>query len=489
MSRRKLVSLISAGAIAALAFPFSCGRDSGPEANAPPVFTTAPAYAQLQAPPGGGQWLAEVAERSVESVVNIASNRKPKIDPRQHPLFGDPLFREFFGRELEQMPKERAERSLGSGVIVSEDGLVLTNNHVVANADEIRVTLHGGKEVTAKLLGTDPPSDLAVLKIDNPPRDLKPLTFGDSGALRLGEFVLAIGDPFGVGKTVTMGIVSAKGRANMGIVDYEDFIQTDAAINPGNSGGALINTRGELVGVNTAIISRTGGYQGIGFAIPSNMVRPIMDALAKNGKVVRGWLGVAIQEVTPEIAETMNLPSSKGVLVSDVSEDGPGAKAGLKAGDVILSVAGEEVNSTARLRNLVASIGPNKDVELQVLRDRDVKKMKVRLGELKKAAAETLSPGGDREVEGPIGLEVAPLDDRARRELRLEARHGVVVVGVAPGSPAQEAGLQPRDVILEVNREKVESPKDLERGIERSGPRVLLRVLRDRTSVFVIIRK
>ena len=248
------------------------------------------------------------------------------------------------------------ENSLGSGVIVRKSGVILTNNHVIEGASKIRVTLSDGRDFDAEVVGADPKSDIAVIKMLKPPKDLAPIALGDSDSLRLGEMVVAIGNPFGLGHTVTMGIVSAKGRANVGIVDYEDFIQTDAAINPGNSGGALIDLQGRLIGINTAIASRSGGYQGIGFAVPSNMARAVMNSLLKHGRVVRGWLGVAIQPVTKDLQRAMGLKTTKGVLISDVMQDSPAARSGIKRGDVI-ELAGETLRDPVHLRNRVAAAG------------------------------------------------------------------------------------------------------------------------------------
>jgi len=314
------------------------------------VLMPTPAFAQANKA-GETVVLADIAERVVPSVVNISSEkivRDTGSPPDFGPLFNDPFFRHFFGGPLEpsSRPRARREHSLGSGVIVSDKGVVLTNNHVIENADEIRVGLADGREFEAEIVGRDPDSDLGVLKLKGDVKDLKVLAMGDVNSLRLGDIVLAVGNPFGVGQTLTMGIVSAKGRASVGIVQYEDFIQTDAAINPGNSGGALVNMRGELVGINTAILSRSGGYQGIGFAIPTNMARPIMDGILADGKVKRGWLGVAIQDVTPQLKDALGLTESSGVLISDVAADGPAAKAGLKRGDVIVSLDGQKTDSS-----------------------------------------------------------------------------------------------------------------------------------------------
>ncbi|MEZ4360821.1 MAG: Do family serine endopeptidase [Kofleriaceae bacterium] len=347
--------------------------------------------------------IPDIAERAVQSVVNISTSRSVAAGPASFdPFFSDPRS-PFFGGE----PSERKATSLGSGVIVTAGGRILTNNHVIQGADDIKVTLSNGTELSAKLVGTDPRSDVAVLQLQGSLPALKPLTFGDSSSLRLGEVVLAIGDPFGVGQAVTMGIVSAKGRASVGIVDYEDFIQTDAAINPGNSGGALVNLRGELVGINTAILSKSGGYQGIGFAIPSNMARQISDMLVKDGKVKRGYLGVNIATVNQDVAKQAGLKVDHGVLVTGVQPNGPASKAGLRDGDVIVSLDGNEVKDAGKLRNTIAMSPSGSSVNLQVVRGTSKQKVTVRLSELptpKKPKAEMLrrrapQPQGNGTIE------------------------------------------------------------------------------------------
>jgi serine protease Do len=322
--------------------------------------------------------LADVAQRVVGSVVNISttstiSNGVMTFDP----FFNDPRS-PFDGLQ----PGEREVKSLGSGVIVTAAGRVLTNSHVVKDAKDIKVVLADGNEYEAKVVGIDPKSDLAVVQMEGDLPKLTPIQWGDSSKLRVAEMVLAVGNPFGVGQAVTMGIVSAKGRANMRIVEYEDFIQTDAAINPGNSGGALIDMDGKLVGINTAILSRTGGYQGIGFAIPSNMARPIMDALIDHGKVSRGWLGVTIATLTPELAQERKLSTTHGVLLDGLLDGGPAAKAGLREADVILAVDAVSTLTAGELRNAIAGAGAGKQVTIDYLRDGVRDDVTVTLGEL-----------------------------------------------------------------------------------------------------------
>ncbi|MEM7675499.1 MAG: Do family serine endopeptidase, partial [Myxococcota bacterium] len=373
--------------------------------------------------------VADVAERVTPAVVNITT-----VSNRRAPQMRG--FQDLFGPRGRRGPQRRM--GAGSGVIISADGDIVTNNHVIDGADEIKVTFSNKEEYTAKLVGTDKASDLAFLKIEA--KNLPHLQFGSSQALRLGEFVLAIGNPFGVGQTVTMGIVSAKGRANMNIVDYEDFIQTDASINPGNSGGALVNLRGELVGINTAILSRSGGAQGIGFAVPTSMVQPIREQIAKFGRVRRGWLGVSIQDLTPSVAKAFNLKQINGVLVSDILADGPAAKSDLTAGDVIVAVNDKPTSNSAQLRNRIALTRPGSRTKLDVVRDGKSKKVYVTLDEKDDDGVLAMA---QREGSDPLaGVRLAPLNREARRELNVPSRlSGVVVVEVMPGSAAERANL------------------------------------------------
>jgi serine protease Do len=486
---RILYVLLGALLAVVLGGSFQLGRRSAapPSASSqgPRWIFSHPAYAQTLATDGKGQSVAEVAERTLVGVVNISTTRKGQ-GTVESPYFSDPFFRDFFRHFGPDRPSPRQERSLGSGVIISTDGLVLTNNHVIADAATIKVVLSDKREVAAKVVGTDPKSDVAVLKLASA-RNLKPLHFGNSDQMRLGDLVLAVGNPFGVGQTVTMGIVSAKGRANMGIVDYEDFIQTDAAINPGNSGGALVNMKGELIGINTAILSRTGGYQGIGFAIPSNMVRPIMTSLVKTGKVVRGWLGIVIQEVDSDLADAMKLPTRSGVLISDVSPNGPAAKAGLRRGDLVVKLNNQPVDSVGALRNQVAIAGVGTKVKVDFYRDRKLHTVTASLGELPgNPALAARSP--DR---APDGVGVAPLDRTARQRFNIPGRvnFGVVVTGVKPGSPAGQAGLQSGDVILEINRVTIDSVSRFQQTFSAARGRVLLLVYRRGSTLYMIFNK
>ncbi|TMQ04957.1 MAG: PDZ domain-containing protein [Deltaproteobacteria bacterium] len=348
--------------------------------------------------------IPDVAERVVDSVVNISSSHVVAGGPAAlDPFFSDP-FSPGYGS-----PGDRKAMSKGSGVVVTVGGRILTNAHVVKDAEDIKVTLHDGNDYDAKVVGVDPKADLAVIQLKGSLPALKPLTFGDSSTLRLGEVVLAIGDPFGVGKSVTMGIVSAKGRVGMKIEEYEEFIQTDAAINPGNSGGALVNLKGELVGINTAIASNTGGYAGIGFAIPSNMARPIMEALVKDGKVSRGYLGVRVATITPDIAREHNLPAPRGAFVSDVEPDSPAAKAGLAQGDVVVGLNGTEIKSSEILHNAVATFKPGTTVDLAIIRKNGNRAtLKTRLAEMPSDDEQASQPRGRRQQQRPQRLQQRP---------------------------------------------------------------------------------
>ena len=497
-------------------WPAACASTTAPAATAPKpaesaapgalsnvvpkAFLPHPAFAQS----GGNQaTIADIAEKAAPSVVNVASSRTVKNTHERAPFFDDPFFRQFFGPGgPRQMPEQkRHENGLGSGVIVSADGLVLTNNHVIDGADDIKVTTADKREFKAKVLGRDAKSDVAVLKLEGAPAGLKAIEFGDSSRLRLGDVVLAIGNPFGVGQTITMGIVSAKGRANVGIAAYEDFIQTDAAINPGNSGGALVDMEGHLIGINTAILSRSGGNMGIGFAIPSNMAEPIMKALMTSGKVVRGWLGVGIQDLDQELATAMNLKTVNGVLLSEVMENGPGAKAGLKSGDVVVELNGQRVDSTGGFRNAVAAAGAGSSVKLKVLRDGKEVALEAKLGEL--PAEKTAGAGGPGGSDAPSMLEGLTLEDlnpalRRKLDVPSSVKSGVVVTELDPESAVARAGLRPGDVVVEVNRTPVDNVAGFRTAYSKAaGParapgqeaRVLFRVLREGRSLFVVVKR
>ena len=432
---------------------------------------------------------SEVAGAVSPAVVNISTTKVVRRDAS--PFFDDPFF-DFFNpfREF-KTPKKWKEQSLGSGVIVSADGYIITNNHVIEQADEIRVTLLDKRSFKARIIGADPKTDVAVVKVDA--KNLPTIHWGDSDKLQVGEFVLAIGNPFGLSHTVTMGIISAVGRANVGIADYEDFIQTDAAINPGNSGGPLVNIKGELIGINTAIFSKSGGYQGIGFAVPCNMVRLVMDQLEKKGKVTRGWLGVTIQELTPELSQKFGLRSSEGALVGDVAKGSPAEKAGIKRGDIILEFNGKRVKDVGNLRNMVAQSKVGSEISLIILRGDKQYPLNVIIAELPREIAEAVpgitpeDPGG----EVLSGLSVMELTKEIARQLGLhKEERGVVIVKVEPGSAAEEAGLRKGDVIQEIDRKKVERLDDYDRIVSaiHPGDTILLFVNRGGKKFYVTLR-
>src|SRR5581483_6823825 len=429
---------------------------------------------------------AQVLKPALPAVVNISSSRVVKTP--NEPLFNDPFFGRFFGDQSPQPPREQRMRGLGSGVIVSRDGYILTNNHVVEQATEIKVVLADKREFRGKVVGTDPKTDVAVVKI--PATDLPTLALSDSSKAQVGDFALAIGDPFGLGETATLGIVSATGRGNLDIEDYEDFIQTDAAINPGNSGGALINAHSELIGINTAILAgASGGNQGIGFAVPVNMARYVMEQILKHGKVVRGYLGVVIQEVTPDLAKAFKVPPGKGALVGDVSPNGPAAKAGLKKGDVIVELNGKPIDGPNQLKLQIASMAPGSVAHLKILRDGQPQDVTVTLGELPEKNAESAPGGGSAENSPLRGVQVDEITARVARELGLPATtKGVVVTDIDPGSPAADAGLRPGDVIQEINRQPVTSVSEYQRIVRQAGKQSLvLLVNRHGNTAFVAV--
>ena len=433
-----------------------------------------------------------VAAKVVPSVVNVSSTKivRTPENSRLSPFFSDPFFRQFFGDQFapqQQTPSEEREHSLGSGVIVSADGYILTNNHVIEGANEIEVTTGNKVDYKARLIGTDPKTDIAVLKVDA--ANLPVIVFGDSTQVKVADFALAIGNPFGLNQTITMGIVSATGRGDLGIEDYEDFIQTDASINPGNSGGALVNVNGELIGINTAILSgRGGGNQGIGFAIPINMARLVLDQILKNGKVVRGYMGAWIQPVTPEIAKAFGLAKPEGALIGDVDPNGPAGKSGLQRGDIVLDIDGKPVANSRELRLKVAMTKPGATVKLKVFHNGVDREVSIKLDELptKATAAEGQPSAPSAALQG---FSVETLTPDIARQLNLPAdTAGVVITGVQPGSIAEEAGLRRGDVIQEVNHKRVRTVKEFASDVNRIGRQsVLLLVNRGGNTRYVIL--
>lgn len=436
---------------------------------------------------------ASTVQRVTPSVVNIWSSRKVNTSDnrRLEPLFEDPFFRRFFGDDLfgqSPIPRERRERSLGSGVIVSQDGYVLTNAHVVDGATDIKVSLSDKREFPARLIGSDPKTDLAVIKIDR--TGLPPVTLGDSSKVQVGDIALAIGNPFGLGQTVTMGVISATGRGGLGIEEYEDFIQTDAAINPGNSGGALINADGALIGINTAILSRSGGNQGVGFAIPVNMARNVMDQIIRDGKVSRAFLGVTIQPVTPDIASAFQLNKVEGALIADVAADTPAERAGLHAGDIVLKLDGSTVADSRALQLAIGQMTPGRTVRLTVTRDGRERDFSVALGEQPREGTDSTSDNGRSQSARVLdGISAETLTPELARQFGISTnvKGGVLIRRVDPSSVAAQAGLAPGDVILQVNRNPVTTVEQMNRYLSASKDSTLLFVSRDGRTRYVVI--
>ena len=429
---------------------------------------------------------APVLKNVLPSVVNISSSKVVKARQQMGEQMMDPFFRQFFGNGDGQfdVPKDRRERSLGSGVIVSPEGYILTNNHVVDGATEVKVTLSDKKEYEAKIIGTDPKTDIAVLKIDA--SDLKPVTLGDSSKVEVGDTALAIGDPFGVGQTVTRGIISATGRGNLGIEDYEDFIQTDAPINPGNSGGALINDRGELVGINTAILTHGEGSEGIGFAVPVNLAREVMDQILKNGKVVRAYMGILPQDMTPDMAKAFGQKEARGVVVGDVSANSPAQQSGVHRGDILLELNGKPVTSSNELRNTISMMEPGTSINLKVLRDGGERQISVKLAEMPTETAMAQPGSDDDSTKALEGIEVANLTPGIADKLGLPSSStGVVVTSVDPSSKIAETGLRKGDVIQEVNHESVKNVSEFQSALKKGGSDPLLLVNRQGRTLFI----
>ena len=434
---------------------------------------------------------AEVVNRVSPAVVTIRTESRARA-PQQFPFMDDPFFRRFFGEPSTPVP-DRLVRGLGSGVIVTADGYVLTNHHVIDGAQQIEVELQGPRTVTAELVGSDPPSDLAVLKLSE--GGLSPLPLADSDKVQIGDIVLAIGNPLGIGQTVTLGIISAKGRRT-GLSDgsFEDFLQTDAPINRGNSGGALIDGNGELVGINSQILSPSGGSIGIGFAIPSNMARNVLDQIVKHGKVTRGHLGIVVQPVTRDIAASLKLSTAQGVIVSQVQPGSAAERAGLKRGDVILALNGDIISDTNSFRNDIAGTPPGRNLTLRIWRDGSEQELRPTLGEYvpeeraQRTTEETSPPaeGSDKR----LGLAVQPITPALANQLGISSEtQGLVVMEVDPVGPAAAAGIQRGDVIEQVNQQPVSSVADLRSAIERAGRNPLLLLVNHRgTTIFVTVR-
>jgi serine protease Do len=489
----KSILFVSVTSISIFSFGCKSGFDFG-KAEASQQLTEEPKAATPISPivsEGGRNSYADIVERTSPAVVRITvevKNKQPKQAEDGETPFGFP-----FGQQAPQMRPNRpqTEKGLGSGVIVSADGTILTNNHVVENATKIIVDLTDKRSVEAKIIGTDKLSDLAVIKIDA--KDLPFMPFGDSNKVRVGDIVLAIGNPLGVGQTVTAGIISAKGRATgLGDGNFEDFLQTDAPINQGNSGGALVSLAGELVGINSQILSRTGGSIGIGFAIPSNMTKNIMEQLVADGKVKRGMLGVIIQGIDGTLAKTFGLSDNRGGLIAEVKPGSAAEKAGLKAGDVILSVNGEKAEDSNNVRNKVSSAKPGSEITLKIWRDKKEQEIKVTLDEFSNEVAKTSgksveeSPEG--KPEGKLGLTLQPLTEQIAKRLGVpDSVKGLVVTDIDESGPSAEAGISKGDIIMAVNQQKVETTDDVQKAIGESTEGILLLINRGGRTTFVTI--
>jgi serine protease Do len=463
------------------------------------VFDSLPPEEKPRLPPGLNdfqQIFADVAEKAIPAVVSIYSERnvsQPEGGSRYDDLLDNGPFQYFFGHPDAKRPNPhlRKETGLGSGVIISPSGYILTNNHVIEGADLIKVQLYDESEYVGTIVGTDKPSDMAVIKIKAKETRLPTLPLGSSGRLRIGEWVIAVGNPYGLSHTVTTGIISAKGRKNTGINSYENFLQTDAAINPGNSGGALMNLSGELIGINTAIFSRSGGYQGIGFAIPIDMAKKITQDLIRDGEVTRGWLGVSIQPIEPDQLETLKLKDKKGALVGGVVAGSPAEKSGIKRGDVITKVGGEEIKDANDLLNRIALLIPNEFVEIWVLRDGLTLNFRTRIAKRDEKRLAT-SAGGEQSEEASsaaAGLVVAALSKelRERFDLDQDLKHGVVVVSVDPDGRAAASKVLKGDVILEVNRIAIHDPEGFRAALGQGskGNKILALVNRRGNTFFL----
>ncbi len=440
------------------------------------------------------------AKAAMPAVVSIKVEKSVQMNPMtgsENPFglndpfgqFDDDFLRRFFGGRMPQRqgPQKYVERGQGSGFIISEDGYILTNNHVVGDVDKMTVELKDGRKFTnAKLIGTDPESEVALIKIEG--NDFPVLPMGDSGKIEIGDWVIAIGNPFGLNETVTVGVISAVGRSNMHIAAYEDFIQTDAAINPGNSGGPLINLDGQAIGINTAIVSQSGGYMGIGFAIPINMAKTIAEQLKSGGKVSRGYLGVYGQDITSDLAGPLELKEPGGVVVAQVEKGSPADKAGVKSRDVILEMNGKKIQTYDAFRNEIATMKPGGTVSLNGLRDGKPLELTVTLGERPGALAQAQKPAEER-PEQTLGLQVQNLTKELADQLGYEVGEGVVVSGVVPGSPAAEEGIQRGDLILSVNRQNVTDANEFVKAVRqlRKAGKVLLLIKRGDASQFVVV--
>ena len=492
--KRNRIAIPLVLAVAVLSFWIGMMVSSSSRIHTDMPALTKEALAQNSADPAqDSQVFVSLAEKLMPATVNISTSTAPKRKMQQYHNFqGDERLREFFGddffeRFFDQMPQgDTPSKSLGSGFIIDKEGYIITNNHVIEGADEIRVKLSDKEEFEATIVGKDKKTDIALIKIAPPP-GLPVVTLGDSDSLKVGEWVMAIGNPFGLDQTVTVGIVSAKWR-KLGMGPYEDFIQTDAAINQGNSGGPLFNTRGEVVGVNTAIFSTSGGNIGIGFATPINLAKSVVKQLKEKGRVVRGWLGVIVQTVTPDLAKSFGLDQKEGALVADIDAAGPAAAAGIRKGDIIVAFNGTPIKEMDQLPLLVAQTPVGSKGELTIIRDGKKISKAVEIGELKdeEGIAQADEGGSD-----DIGMELSDITDALARRYDIEEAEGVLVTFVEPASPAAQAGVRPGDVITQVNRKDILNLEDYNKCLsdarKQKKDKILLLIARGETSQFVVI--
>ncbi len=494
------IELVFASLVAAVAIDAAAATKAQSPA---PATATAVATGAI-GPPEFARPFIQVPKDVGPSVVAVTSVSTAKAQaPETNPFdflspFGDSPLERFFKslpRQDQRQQRQPQLRGIGSGVIVDAKGLILTNNHVVRDAETLSVVLDDAREYKAEVIGKDPKTDLAVIRLKpngKPLPPLRPAVLGDSSALEVGQWVMAFGSPFGLKRTVSAGIVSAKGRGHVGISDYEDFIQTDAAINPGNSGGPLVDLEGRVVGINTAIVSKSGGYQGVGFAIPINMAKAVMSELIAHGTVTRGFLGVLISELSDDLAASFGF-TGKGVLVQDVTPDGPGAKAGLKPGDIITERDGRPISDVGLFRNSIADTAPGTTVNLTVFRGGRTQTIKVKLELLKteEGPAEKQQPqAAPSGTGGSHGMEFVDVTPELRQHLGLDLTPGVLITRVQPGSDADDAGLAPGDLLVQVGTTEVKTAQEAERALERLDPKatVRLRVIREKQGVFVLLK-
>jgi serine protease Do len=480
-----LSALLMVGSLAGGLVLAQSGRSTTP-ATAPAATVQSPEIVGPLVPATG---FSPIVKKTGPSVVSITSTSMMKAADDGDGL--SQLFRGFPGFEMPDNPQfrmPRKQQAAGSGVIMTSDGYILTNHHVVDSATKVHVVLSDKREFDAKVVGTDADADIAVIKVDA--TGLPAVTIGDSSRVEVGDVALAIGNPFALGQTVTMGIVSALGRTGLGIEKFENFIQTDAAVNPGNSGGALVNTRGELIGINTAILSESGGNQGIGFAIPSNTARSLMNQIKEHGQVTRGYIGIVPQDLTPQLASSFGIKDTKGALVSFVEDNSPAAKAGLQQGDVIREANGTPINDQGELRNKIVDLEPGSTLSLKVLRNGAEKTLSVKVAARPVETASKSAPVPDTGTSGKLGVAIQDLNPQIARQLGLAASvTGVVVTQVQPDSPAADAGLKRGDVVQEVNRQPVKSASDFRNAVSQSAKSVLLLIRRDDRTIYTVVER